>query len=121
MVSLDDFAGQPVLLVFSSTHCAACRDMYEDIGQFGREWQDGQIVMVSVGSAEGNQEVVESEGFTFPVLPVADWAEEVMTAYGVSATPFFYVMDGEGVIINEGFASSVQELEALVAGSEGGW
>jgi methylamine dehydrogenase accessory protein MauD len=120
MVSLDDYEGQPVLLVFSSTHCTACRDMYEDVRRFSQRWEDGQIVMLSVGTAEENQEVLESEAFAFPLIPVAGWDEEAITAYQVRATPSFFVIDGEGVIANTGFASSVEQMEALVQGAEGG-
>lgn len=41
-----------------------------------------------------------------------------MAAYRVPGTPYFYVLDGEGVILRSGFAVREEEIEALV-GSEG--
>ena len=38
--------------------------------------------------------------------------------YQVPGTPFFYVIDGEGVIASAGFAGTLEQLETLVAGSK---
>jgi len=38
--------------------------------------------------------------------------------YQAPGTPFFYVIDGEGMIASAGFAGTLEQLEALVADSE---
>jgi len=38
--------------------------------------------------------------------------------YQVPGTPFFYVIDGDGVIAKAGFAGMLEQLEALVADSK---
>ncbi|MBC7228470.1 MAG: hypothetical protein H5T61_14765, partial [Thermoflexales bacterium] len=58
-------------------------------------------------------QVAQEQGFAFPVLA---GNEEVLAAYRVPGTPFFYVLDGEGVIRRSGFAVREEEIEALVAG-----
>ena len=50
MVSLEDFAGQRVLLGFSSTHCPACARMYPHLRALGESRDDVQVVMISQGS-----------------------------------------------------------------------
>ena len=35
--------------------------------------------------------------------------------YQVPRTPFFYVIDGDGVIAKAGFAGTLEQLEALAA------
>ena len=50
------------------------------------------------------------------MLPVSGWDDEVRGDYQVPGTPFFYVIDGEGVIANAGFAGTLEQLEALVEG-----
>jgi hypothetical protein len=42
----------------------------------------------------------------------------VMVAYRVPGVPYFYVLDGEGVILRSGFAVREEEIAALVAGGE---
>ena len=114
-VSLDDF-GRTVLLAFSSTHCPACKEMYPHLRAFSERHKDVQVVMISQGSAEENQRLVEEQGFAFPVLPVAGWEDALLADYRVPGTPFFYVIDGEGVIAGTGFANTSEQLEALVEG-----
>ena len=113
-VSLDDFAGQKVLLAFSSTHCPPCTEMYPYLRAFSESREDVQVVMISQGSAEENQQSVQVQGFEFPLLPVSDWEDKVMVDYQVPGTPFFYVIDGEGMIANADFANTLEQLEALV-------
>ena len=116
MVSLGDFAGQKVLLAFSSTHCSACKEIYPHLRAFSESREDVQVMMISRGSAEESRQLVQAQGFAFPVLPVLDWDAPVMLDYQVPGTPFFYVIDGEGVIANAGFANTLGQLEALVEG-----
>ena len=118
VVSLDDFAGQKVLLAFSATHCSACKEMYPHLRAFSERREDVQIVTISQGSVEENQRLVQEQGFAFPVLPVSDWEDKVMLDYRVPGVPFLYVIDGEGVIANAGFANTLRQLEALVEGGE---
>jgi len=80
MVLLDDFAGQRVLLAFSSTHCRACTEMYPHLRAFSESRGDVQVVMISQGSAEENQQLVQAQGFTFPVLA---WDDSVARDYQV--------------------------------------
>jgi methylamine dehydrogenase accessory protein MauD len=118
-VSLADFAGQEVLLAFSSTNCPACAEMYPHLKAFSKGGEDVQVMMVSQGSAEENRQLLEEQGFAFPVLPVSDWGDEVMVNYQVPGTPFFYVIDREGVIANADFANTLEQLEALMEGGGG--
>ena len=113
MVSLEDFAGQRVLLAFSSTHCRACMEMYPHLRAFSESQPDVQVVMISQGSTEENRQLAQVQGFAFPVIPVLDWGDRVMVDYQVPGTPFFYVIDREGVIASRGFANTLEQLKEL--------
>ena len=114
MVALEDFAGQKVLLAFSSTECPACAEVWPPLKTFSQREGDVQVVMISRGSAEENRQLMEEQGFDFPVLAGDD---AIARGYQVPGTPFFYVIDGDGVIANAGFAGTLEQLEALVADS----
>ena len=114
MVSLEDFAGREVLLVFSSTQCPACTEMYPNLRAFSERERDVQVVMISRSSVEANRQLMEEQGFGFPILT---WQDTVAREYQVPGTPFFYVINGEGVIANVGFAGTLEQLEALATGS----
>ena len=115
MISLGDFVGQRVLLVFSSTQCPACIEMYPHLRAFSEREEDVQVVMISRGPVEENRQLVEEQDLDFPVLA---WNDAVARDYQVPGTPFFSVIDGDGVIANAGFAGTLEQLEALAADSK---
>jgi len=111
MVALGDFAGQKVLLVFSSMKCPACAEVWPHLKTFNEREEDIRVVMISHGTVEENRQLMEEQGFDFPVLAGDD---AIARDYQVPGTPFFYVIDGDGVIANAGFAGTLEQLEALV-------
>ena len=110
-VSLKDFTGKPVLLVFSSTTCPACEKMYSNLKAFSAARRDLQVVMISRGTAEENQQMVAAQGFRFPM---SVWDDAVAQRYQAPSTPFFVVVDGQGVIWASGFANTQVELARLL-------
>ena len=114
-VSLEALAGRKVLLAFASPHCPACREMYPHLRVFAAAHPEVAVVMISLGTGEENRAVVEKYGLTFPVL---EGSGEVLASYRVPGTPYFYVIGEDGVILNAGFASTQEQLEALVVGGE---
>ena len=115
MVSLEDFVGREVLLLFSSIQCSACAEMYPYLGVFSQRHPDVAVLMLSRGSAEENQSLVEAQGYAFPILA---WDNAVARDYQIPGVPFCYVIDGEGMIANAGFANTLEQLEALAVGGK---
>lgn len=115
--SLADFRGQQILLAFTSPQCPPCQEMYPHLQAFSEQHTDAQIIMISLGSVEEGQQVVFEHSFSFPVLL---WEEEMAEAYRVSSTPFFYVVDPQGVIVSKGVANTLERLESLFASAAKG-
>ena len=109
-VSLREFSGQEVVLVFSSVTCPACQSMYPSLREFVMRHGQTTLVMISRGTEGENRRLVEEENFAFPILV---WDDQVANAYQVPGTPFFYVLDGDGVITDAGFAGSLEGIEQL--------
>jgi len=109
-VSLQDFAGHRVLLMFSATTCPYCQQMYPTLKRFSENYSDITVLMISRGSQADNQQLVEDQGFTFPVL---SWQDEVAKEYQVPGTPFFYVINSQSIITSQGTANSLEQLEKL--------
>jgi len=110
-VSLREFSGQRILLVFSSTACPACQQIYPSLKEFQKAHPDIALLMISRGAPEDNQTLVRKEGLTFPVL---NGQEEVIKEYQVPAFPFFYLIDEQGSIASRGIAFSLKHLEDLL-------
>ncbi|RMH00582.1 MAG: hypothetical protein D6706_03725 [Chloroflexi bacterium] len=84
-VSLTDFAGQRVLLVFSWTDCIHCTNMYPHLSKFYAEESELQVIMISRGSEQETQAIAEKYDFGFPVLFADD---AIFETYAVPGTPF---------------------------------
>ncbi|MDW3212495.1 MAG: peroxiredoxin [Ilumatobacteraceae bacterium] len=103
-VSLSDYAGKPVVLIFypgdDSPVCTKQLNAYNDgLDQF--EALDAQILGVSAQDVESKDAFVAKYGYEFPLL--ADTDKEVAAAYGTLGPIGFprrstFIIDGDGVI-----------------------
>lgn len=109
-ISLDDFAEESVMLVFSSTNCSACQSIYPSLKKFNENHPELAILLISKSSDDENKKLVQQQDFPFPVVTMQD---EVAEAYQVSTIPFFYLINKDRVITKGGFISSLEQLENL--------
>jgi peroxiredoxin len=103
-VSLADYAGRPVVLVFypgdDSPVCTKQLNAYNDgLDQFSA--LDAQIIGISAQDVESKDAFVAKYGFDFPLL--ADTDKEVAAAYGTLGPIGFprrstFIIDGDGII-----------------------
>lgn len=114
MVSIEDFKGQQVLMMFSQVRCKYCLEMYPQLKEFQAKYPEITILMISSGTKEENRILVEEHQFSFPVLIESG---ELVPVYQVPSTPFFYLIDKDGFIASAGIANSLKELEKLVKAS----
>ena len=102
-VSLADFAGKPLLVVFSCNHCPYVLHILDSFTDFANEAQcrDLGVVMISANDvagypADGPEKMADlarNRGFEFPYL--YDGASQAFSrAAGVSATPQVFVFSG---------------------------
>ena len=103
-VSLSDYAGKPVVLVFypgdDSPVCTKQLNAYND-GLEEFEALDAQIVGISAQDVASKDAFVAKHGFDFPLL--ADTDKEVAAAYGTLGPIGFprrstFIIDADGVI-----------------------
>jgi peroxiredoxin len=91
-VSLGDFIGRPLVLVFSDPHCGPCDALAPQLAQV----ENVQLVMISRGDVEDTRRKAEQYGFDFPVLVQERW--EISRAFGIFATPVAFLVGADGVI-----------------------
>lgn len=107
MVSLSDYHGRPVVLVFYpldwSPTCSDQLSLYQsDLGEF--EKHGAQVIAISVDSLYSHGAWAAVRGLTFPLLADFHPKGEVSKQYQVWRQPegfserALYVVDGEGVI-----------------------
>src|SRR5439155_9533780 len=98
-LSLSDFRGRGVLLVFSDPQCGPCNHLAPRLEQLHRTATHLAVVMVSRGEAVDNGVKAAELGLTFPVALQKQW--EVSRSYATFATPAGYLVDETGVIASD--------------------
>jgi peroxiredoxin len=111
-LSLSDYRGRQVLLVFSDPHCGPCTRLAPRLEQLAREQPDVAVLMVSRGDAGENRKKVAELGLKFPVVLQKQW--EVSRAYAMFATPIGYLIDESGVVATD-VALGAEAILALPA------
>jgi peroxiredoxin len=102
MVSLEEYRGRRVLLVFSDPQCEPCDELAPHLVRLHREHaNDGLgVILVGRGNAEENHRKAEEHGFEFPVL-LQDRKWKVSKEYGILATPAAFLIGEDGVIARD--------------------
>jgi peroxiredoxin len=111
-LSLEEYRGRPVLLVFSDPNCGPCDQLSPQLEQLSRRTPGIQVLMVSRGDVEANRAKAAEHGLTFPVVLQRQW--EVSRDYAMFATPVAYLIDEQGVIVSD-VAVGVEPILALLS------
>ncbi|MDL4863781.1 thioredoxin family protein [Halomonas elongata] len=101
MVSSDDYAEQPLLVVFMCNHCPFVKHLASALADFAREYQDRGLAVVGINSnaflsnpedrPERMLEEARERGYTFPYL--VDETQDVARAFDAACTPDFFLFD----------------------------
>jgi peroxiredoxin len=111
LVSRDDFATQPALLVmFICVHCPYVKHVVGEIARLGREYQSRGVAVVAISSNDvaqypedgpaGMVELADARGFSFPFL--YDESQAVARAFQAACTPDFFLFDAGRRLIYRG-------------------
>jgi peroxiredoxin len=121
-VSLEEYRGRRVLLVFTDQNCGPCDRIAPDLVRLHQQHRDNglALVMIGRGDPEANRNKAEAYGFEFPVALQKRW--EISKEYGIFATPVAFLIDENGVIARN-VARGTDEIltlaqEGLTAGKE---
>lgn len=109
-VSLSDFSGEPLLVVFMCNHCPFVIHLREELAAFANEYQSKGLKIVGISSNEVEnypqdspekmKEEAASAGYTFPYL--YDESQDVAKAYRAACTPDFFLFDQEHKLVYRG-------------------
>jgi peroxiredoxin len=100
-VSLDDYRGKRVLLVFSDPVCGPCDALMPELAEFHQRHLHGTaaVVLVSRGELRVNRRKKAEHEIEFPVVIQPGW--RVSKQYGIFSTPVAFLVDENGVIARD--------------------
>jgi peroxiredoxin len=98
-LSLADFRGERVLLVFSDPDCGPCDELAPGLQAIHLQRTDLQVVVVSRREVEENRAKAAKLGLSFPIVLQKQW--EVSLQYGMFATPIGYLIDEQGILASD--------------------
>jgi peroxiredoxin len=109
-LSLGEFRGRRVLLVFSDPHCGPCAELAPRLQEIHLEQSDLKVLVISRGDIEENRAKIDELGLTFPIVLQKKW--EVSLKYAMFATPIAYLIDEQGRIASD-VAVGIEPILAL--------
>jgi peroxiredoxin len=95
-LSLSDYTGRAVLLVFSDPDCGPCNLLAPKLERLSKNTPAVSVVMVSRGDPDRNRRKVAEHGLTFPVILQEHW--QLSREYAKFVTPIAYLIDEQGRI-----------------------
>ena len=110
-VSLAEYAGRQVFLVFVQTGCGPCHAVVPDLNRLQRSGKY-QVLVVNSGEPQAVQKWAKEVQAEFPVLLQDKWS--VSKRYEVLATAFAFLIDEEGVIASKGIVSNKQYMSFVL-------
>ena len=110
-ISLDAFAGKPVLLVmFICRHCPYVQHVQHELAKLGKDDAGTRLGIVAISANDAAnypddapdklREMAETLGFTFPFC--YDESQDVAKAYTAACTPDFFLFDAARKLVYRG-------------------
>jgi len=101
MVSLEEYRGRRVLLVFTRPQCAPCDELAPHLARLHQEHEKNGLALIVVarGGADENRRKAEQHGLRFPV--VLQEKRKLSREYGILGTPAAFLIGEDGVIARD--------------------
>ena len=102
----------PTLVAFLSSGCLSCQTFWNELqGDYELPTPDTRPVIVTKGP--GSESVARVKDLAPPRVPLI-MSDETWETFRVPMTPYFLLVDGQGMIMGEGAASSWKHLLGLL-------
>jgi methylamine dehydrogenase accessory protein MauD len=112
-VSLHDFAGKKLLLVFMQPGCGPCNGVVSDLSAF-QEKKPISILVVQKGNADEVRKWAHEKEVRFPVA--LQEKDEISRKYETFATPFAFLVNESGIIESKGVINNGKHIQLLLSG-----
>jgi peroxiredoxin len=99
-ISLEQYRGRRLVLVFTDPHCGPCDEIAPDLVRaYERRAVATEIVAVGRGDFDENRRKAGEHGFKFPLVVQDRW--KLSRKYGIFATPVAFLIGDDGRTMRE--------------------
>jgi thiol-disulfide isomerase/thioredoxin len=119
-VKLSSFRGRVIFLQFMESWCSNCRWIAPAVETIREDYEARGVVFISVAGTHGGANAESTAAFireyqtrwTYGL----DSDNRVFARYNIEATPMFFIIDGNGVIVStfKGSATTSQDLTSAL-------
>jgi methylamine dehydrogenase accessory protein MauD len=113
-LTLAEFAGRKVLLVFTQSGCSPCTAIVPELNRLA-ERGTHQVLVINNADLEQTRAWAREANARVPVLAQEKYA--VSKTFEAYATPFAFLIDEQGVVTSKGIAGSKQHLDFVLSGA----
>lgn len=112
-ISLAQFRGTPLLLVFGASDCKPCQGLIPDLNAFAEQYREQlNVLYLSRSEPDAARAFVAEHNVKVPVGVHPDM--ELSEQYQARVTPFAFLIDGEGIVRAKGLANGHEHLDMLL-------
>jgi peroxiredoxin len=98
--SLNDQRGKPVLLIFGTTWCPACREEIPHLKDIYAQYAKKGLIMVNIDIQESRDKISRyADKYELPYRLLLDENGAVSEMYGIRGVPAMILLDEAGIII----------------------
>jgi methylamine dehydrogenase accessory protein MauD len=113
-VTLHQFIGRKVLLVFTQSGCEPCRQIMPELNRLQHRGEV-QVLVVNNDNLDASRKWAEEAQAQIPIVAQERWV--LSRRYEVFATPFAFLIDEQGIIRSKGIVSDRQYINFVVSGA----
>lgn len=109
-VSLDDFRGSALLVMFICRHCPYVKHVQHELARLGKDYAGRNLGIVAISSNDANaypedgpdnlRQMASQLRFNFPLC--YDETQAVAKVYSAVCTPDFFLFDRKGLLVYRG-------------------
>jgi peroxiredoxin len=101
---------QPSLLVFSNHECQACQNMYPELLSYAKNHPEMVIIIITSNTMEQNIEFMSALTNDYPNIHTLLGSQKIFDLYGVNATPTFFAINSDGIIVDSASVMTEKEI-----------
>ena len=115
-ISLSEFKGNIVVIIFMCNHCPYVKPKFDEIAAIQNDYADKDVVVIGINSndpdydpedsIESMKELAEEKGYKYYLV---DDTQEIAKAYGATCTPDPFIFDKDHKLVYHGRINNAME------------